>query len=338
MAKHSVLVKNLATIETLGCMSVLCSDKTGTLTVGHMVRLHTSSFHHSPDILYQSVQDVAFHDQCFTVDHIAENFSADDSSPAPKALKSLHMVARLCNEASFDDSSDSASNEKIGSNEKRPIKGNATDAAILRFADPLALPSLGVNSDTLLASHTKLFEIPFNSRNKWMLSVVRAKGVDDHDPWMLVKGAPDVLFPHCTSVLNADGTAVILDTAVQIRLNALQAEWSSQGQRVLALCKRILPAVKIDPTTMSSNDMEELMYAELRDLTLVGLIGIRDPPRYDVKEAISIIRRAGVRVFMVTGDFKLTALAIARQVCREPSITIIIVDILPGQSCHSRKD
>jgi len=147
-----------------------------------------------------------------------------------------------------------------------------------------------------------------------MLSVVRERGLEDHDPLMLVKGAPDVLFPSCTSVLNADGTSIPLDEAAQGRINAIQTEWSSKGQRVLALCRKTMNAIKINPAIMSPNDMEDIMYSEMHSLTLVGLIGIRDPPRYDVKDAISIIRRAGVRVFMVTGDFKLTAVAIAKQV------------------------
>jgi sodium/potassium-transporting ATPase subunit alpha len=256
----------------------------------------------------QSVQDIAFHDQQYTVDHISEKLSADDGPPAPVAFKALHMIARLCNEARFDDASSSIPVDQ------RTAKGNATDIAVLRFAESLSLPSIGANVDTLLASYDKVFEIPFNSSNKWMLSVVRERGLDDRDPWMLVKGAPDVLFPSCTTVLSANGTIVPLDSTVQCRLNALQADWSGQGQRVLALCRRTLDAIKIDPTTMSLNDLEDIMYSELRGLTLVGLIGIRDPPRYDVKNAISVIRRAGVRVFMVTGDFKLTAVAIARQV------------------------
>lgn len=223
------------------------------------------------------------------------------------------MVARLCNGARFENSAEAA----MLPADKRPVKGDATDTAVLRFSDSLP----GMDAETLLASHEKVFEIPFNSRNKWMLTLVRGRvsgNEQESDPELciLVKGAPDVLFPACTHVLDANGASHMLDDNRRTQLHSLQAEWSSQGQRVLALCRRSLAKepVKLDFAHMNPNDIEEAMYAEMQDLTLVGLIGIRDPPRHDVKDALAIIRRAGVRIFMVTGDFKLTALAIARQV------------------------
>ncbi|RPD55624.1 calcium ATPase transmembrane domain M-containing protein [Lentinus tigrinus ALCF2SS1-7] len=295
MAKRNVLVKNLATIETLGCMSVLCSDKTGTLTVGKM-----------------SVQNVAFLDAEFHVDAIKQNFSSEDAPPAPGAFKALHQVARLCNGAKFDSAT---AHLPI---EERQVKGDATDTAVLRFAEDLSIPSLGVDTSVLLESYEKIFEIPFNSRNKWMLSVVQRfseKALEsESERWMLVKGGPDVLFPKCSEVMNADGTVSPLTQSLRETLFALQERWSSEGQRVLALCRRSMDSVVGFAPGMIANDMEELMYENLRGLTLVGLVGIRDPPRSDVPDAVKIIRRAGVRVFMVTGDFKLTALAIARQV------------------------
>ncbi|TFK84922.1 calcium ATPase transmembrane domain M-containing protein [Polyporus arcularius HHB13444] len=297
MAKRNVLVKNLATIETLGCMSVLCSDKTGTLTIGKM-----------------SVQNVAFFDAEFHIGEIKQNLSAADVPSAPAAFMALHQVARLCNGAKFDSSSAHLPVEE------RQVKGDATDTAVLRFAEELSIPTLGVDTPSLLASFEKIFEIPFNSRNKWMLSVVqrcsekKTQLQSDSERWMLVKGGPDVLFPKCSEVMNADGTVSLLTQSLRSKLFALQERWSSEGQRVLALCRRSMDSVVGFAPDMVANDMEDLMYANLRGLTLVGLVGIRDPAREDVPDAVRIIRRAGVRVFMVTGDFKLTALAIARQV------------------------
>ncbi|KAI0088963.1 calcium ATPase transmembrane domain M-containing protein [Irpex rosettiformis] len=290
MAKRHVLVKNLATIETLGCMSILCSDKTGTLTMGKM-----------------SVQNIAFLDQEYAAEDIQKRLEIGDGS-TPPTVKDLHMVARLCNGARFEEPSSEAE-----SLEERAVKGDATDTAVLRFSE--SLPTL--DSAALVDSHEKLFEIPFNSRNKWMLTVVRErKASEDPCTWIFVKGAPDILFPACTHFLDTEGHARYLDSNSRNNLQALQMRWSSQGQRVLALCRRS-PSVassKLDFTNTNPNTIEEVMYAELQDLTLVGLVGIRDPPRPDVKDAITIIRRAGVRVFMVTGDFKLTGVAIAQQI------------------------
>ena len=128
---------------------------------------------------------------------------------------------------------------------------------------------------------------------------------------MLIKGAPDVLFPSSTSILDSSGKAVPFNAAQQSRLSQLQHKWSSEGQRVIAVCKRSLDAVKLPK---DETELEEVLYSELQELTLIGLISIRDPPRADVKDAVRVIRAAGVRIFMVTGDFMITAVAIAKQV------------------------
>ncbi|KAH7924420.1 calcium ATPase [Leucogyrophana mollusca] len=295
MAKRHVLVKNLATIETLGCISVLCSDKTGTLTAGKM-----------------SVEGIAFLDQHFGVSDVTEQIGEAPEPERFSGLKTLHQVARLCNGAKFDAST---ADRPV---EERGVKGDPTDTALLRFSEALSIPSLGIDAESLLSSWKRNFEIPFNSKNKWMLSVVSEDPSQADDlsikhsrSSMLVKGAPDILFKACGTIMKADGAIVPFDQSAKETLSSLQSQWSSQGQRVLALCIKPLDGFKAE---LPPNDMEELMYSEMQNLTLVGIVGIRDPPRSDVPSAIDTIRKAGVRVFMVTGDFKLTAVAIARQV------------------------
>jgi sodium/potassium-transporting ATPase subunit alpha len=261
----------------------------------------------------KTVNAIAFADEQFHVDCISEK-----SNVEVKAFKPFHMIARLCNAAKIDEGT-------VGLPfEDRVIKGDPTDTALLRFAEPLSHPEIGINTPNLLASYSKIFEIPFNSKNKWMLTIVRERKTVQHDTnamesecWMLVKGAPDILFPFCTDVMKPGGTRIPLSEETLTRVSALQADWSSSGLRVLALCRRSLEGVKIDPETTSAAALEDTVYSEFRGLTLVGLVGIRDPPRHDVPGAIQVIRRAGVRVFMVTGDFKLTAVAIAKQVRSE---------------------
>ncbi|KAG2362612.1 hypothetical protein BDR07DRAFT_1484553 [Suillus spraguei] len=289
MAKRQVLVKNLGIIETLGCMSVLCSDKTGTLTAGRMM-----------------VENIAFLDDVFGVEEINERVMKVSNPEVFSAFKALHQIARLCNGAKFDATTNDLPVQD------RMIKGDPTDTALLRFSEALSIPVLGVDASTLQQGYVKTFEIPFNSRNKWMLSVVSKVNTAEKNvelTWMFVKGAPEVLFPSCGSVLQSDGTVVPLTSRARQTFATLQEDWSSRGQRVL-----VLKPIEEIKTGLLPNDMEDLMYTEICDLTLVSLIGICDPPRLDVLPSVTIIRQAGVRVFMVTGDFKLTALAIARQV------------------------
>ncbi|KAI6020626.1 calcium ATPase transmembrane domain M-containing protein [Pisolithus marmoratus] len=339
MAKRHVLVKNLATIETLGCISVLCSDKTGTLTAGKM-----------------AVESVAFLDVAHNArDFIAGSTDAPTStlvpastasasqtrSPSPTTSSSsspapaLHAIAHLCNGAKFASSQDSSTNEKPTPDSEPMVKGDPTDTAILKFATSLSTMESAARED--VGKYAKMFEIPFNSKNKWMMTIVRdtsiaaevvevgGTGIEKKEPWqyeqevierqegtwMFVKGAPDILFPACGTVMLSDGSVIPFGQAERERLSAMQSKWSSGGQRVLVLCRKPLPLFK---HSLPPSDLEESLYKDLHSLTLVGLIGIRDPPREDVPSAIKVIRRAGVRVFMVTGDFKLTAVAIARQV------------------------
>ena len=338
MAARHVLVKNLATIETLGCMSVLCSDKTGTLTEGNMVGfdylltgLEKNEFL-IPFFVFsshQSVRRIAVSDNEYSLDSDADGVSEKSFIPelsisfrTSSPLSQLALASRLCNGAKFEGNINAPVPE-------RTIKGDPTDTAVLRFAEESLHKCLSLDHTAdvlplLSDDYKKIFEIPFNSRNKWMMSVVQdqtfKKSEDPPDsddsestgqPWMLIKGAPDVLFPSSTSILDTNGKAVPFNEAHQNRLSQLQHQWSSEGQRVIAVCKRSLDSLKLPK---DESELEEMLYSELDELTLVGLISIRDPPRADVKDAVRVIRAAGVRIFMVTGDFMITAVAIAKQV------------------------
>jgi sodium/potassium-transporting ATPase subunit alpha len=151
-------------------------------------------------------------------------------------LHALHKIARLCNGAKFDSATASRPIED------RVVKGDPTDTALLRFSEVLSVPPLGIDTPSMLSRFRRLFEIPFNSRNKWMLTVVQdnetlKSDISDKNAgiWMFVKGAPDMLFDSCSSVMKANGTVVPLDDFARQHISALQSEWSSEGQRVLAL-------------------------------------------------------------------------------------------------------
>ena len=315
MAARHVLVKNLSTIETLGCMSVLCSDKTGTVTEGNMVGLIPNGPEKWILILCQSVRRIAVSNTEYSLDagDVSEKFFVPElaiSLRTSSPLSQLSLISRLCNGAKFEGNTNTSILQ-------RTIRGDPTDTAVLRFAEESLHKCLSLDNNTdmllvLSGNYKKIFEIPFNLRNKWMMSVVQDRTEPESTgSWMLVKGAPDVLFASATCILDLDGKSVPFDSVHQRRLSQLQHKWSSEGQRVIAVCKRSLDALKLPK---DETELEVMLYNELEDLTLVGLISIRDPPRSDVKDAVKTIKAAGVRVFMVTGDFMLTAVAIAKQV------------------------
>lgn len=152
-------------------------------------------------------------------------------------IDAMHKVTRLCNGAKFD----AATIDRPVA--ERVIKGDPTDTALLRFSEALSVPSLNINTSSLLENSRRLFEIPFNSKNKWMLSVIEANDVVNGDisekrgkTWMFAKGAPDILFRACSTVMKSDGSVVPFDDSAKEQFSVIQSSWSSEGQRVLALC------------------------------------------------------------------------------------------------------
>ena len=164
---------------------------------------------------------------------------------------------------------------------------------------------------TLSRTCKKTFEVSFSSRNRWMMSLVQESTPSGFtSTWMLIKGAPDILFPSVSFILDLKSAAVPFNS-YRPRLSRLQHQWSFEGQRVIAVCKRPLNDVKLPE---DENELAEYLYDEVQDLMPIGVISLRDPPRANMKETVRVIRSAGVRVFMVTGDFLPTAMAIAKQV------------------------
>jgi len=283
MKAADILPKGLSTVETLGCVNVICSDKTGTLTENRMV-----------------VTTVGFIDQKLTAD---EAISALAHPEGTEALQRLHKASVLCNDASFDPLSlDRAIMD-------REVQGNATDGAVLKFAEA-AKANHPVDTDD-----RRIFEIPFNSKNKWMLTMHQ-----DHESTttekprylLFLKGAPDVLLPRCADYWSYQKHAVLpLDAEATSQLTTLQAELSRNAERVVLLCEGYYtPSAVIGSNYFG----DEIIREGMDHLTIIGVLGITDPPRTETAATVAACQRAGVRFFMVTGDFGLTGAAIARNV------------------------
>ncbi|RHZ58357.1 hypothetical protein CDV55_104977 [Aspergillus turcosus] len=295
MRKHKILCKSLKTVETLGAVSVICSDKTGTLTKNRMF-----------------VTDCAVSIATFTSDGARDEMVLKGKS---SAIHQLRAVAGLCNAAEFD-----ATTMNLPIHERKVI-GDATDQAILRFSE-----ALGPVSE-LRGMWKKTYDLAFNSKNKFMVRTFSPVGGDlghamspaestefrRDDTLLTIKGAPDILIDRCTHVVSVDGSVQAMDRSTLNQLKQIKDQWSSEGKRVILLARKIFGAGHIQGSPFSHLFEAEVMNQVKSGLVLVGLVGMVDPPRDEIPDVIRTLRNAGIRIFMVTGDFGLTALEIARQ-------------------------
>ncbi|KAL1882414.1 hypothetical protein Plec18167_002830 [Paecilomyces lecythidis] len=289
MKSVNILPKGLSTVETLGCVNVICSDKTGTLTQNKML-----------------VRSVGFVDKRYSVDRFTEELQKDQ---APLPIQTLLQGSVLCNDAFFDPG---MAHLPLA---EREVNGNATDEAVLRFAE-----TVNPGSTTKFEEYERIYQIPFNSKNKWMLTLHKttakledSKLNDSNETYLVyVKGAPDVLLPKCTSYWSGvDNEVKQLDDSAKQMFSAFQEEMSKKAERVIVLCQKYYSP----RATLGSNDFADEIQAEgAQSLTIIGLFGIVDPPRLETAHTVASCRKAGIRFFMVTGDFGLTAAAIARDI------------------------
>ncbi|KAJ4865636.1 e1-E2 ATPase domain-containing protein [Trichoderma breve] len=299
MKKNNILCKSLKTVETLGTVSVLLSDKTGTLTKNQM-----------------AVTDCLISSSALTATEAIEEIAEESTSRKKAALTQLRVTAAVCNAGEFDPTT---IHLPIAD---RKIIADATDQAILRLSE-----SLGpVNKSRDL--WIKRFDLAFNSKNKFSLrvsspsvpsslestlSASEISGFDSQKDYILmIKGAPDILLSRCTRYVGEDGEVHNFDETTRMSIEAIKNSWSSQGKRVLALARKTLLGTAIQSNPEDNSFEKEALELARTGLTLIGLVGIVDPPREEVPGVIETLHRAGIRTAMVTGDFQLTAQAIAR--------------------------
>lgn len=261
MAKKNALVKSLPAVETLGSASVICCDKTGTLTLNKMT------------VTCVAVGDDFAKGQETPVAALRETYGAE-------VYGDLLDGCALCVNAKLDP--DTPGN----------ILGDPTEGALVLFAQ-----SLGIDPEEYEEKHERLFEQPFDSDRKRM-SVINDMGGRN---MAYTKGAVDEMLPLCTHIRTAEGIRAITDED-RAQVLALVGKMSEKALRVLGFAVRELPAVPEE----EGADIEE-------QLTFVGVTGMIDPPRKEVISAVDACHTAGIRVVMITGDHKITAMAIARE-------------------------
>jgi magnesium-transporting ATPase (P-type) len=269
MAQRNAIIRRLPAVETLGSVSRICSDKTGTLTLMEMM----------------VVSAVTADGVCKVTGegYAPEGTVLKDGQPAAPddpVLRLMGRVSLLCNDA-----------EMRREGEVWKVEGDPTEGALYPFANKLGMER--PNEQTV---YPRIDAIPFESEHRFMATLHQdAAGKQ----LILVKGAPEVIFDHCDRQAVGGGPAAPID---RHRFERASDELAAQGERVLAL------AWLEDPGLNAGN----LAPADLpKNLVLLGLIGLLDPPRKEAIEAVTECHAGGIRVTMITGDHKITAAAIA---------------------------
>ncbi len=268
MAQRNAIIRRLPAVETLGSVSRICSDKTGTLTLMEMM-----------------VTSVVTAEEAYEVtgDGYAPEGEIKEGGKAlgkmPEALVLMGRVSALCNDA-----------ELFQDEGKWKVEGDPTEGALYPFAT-----KLGMDRAAETAAAPRIDAIPFESEHKFMATLNRSADGE----MLLVKGAPEVIIEHCDRQQTAMGPAP-LD---RDRFSAEGDRLAAQGERVLGLAW--LPDPGLKAGSLKPEDLP-------KNLILLGLVGLMDPPRKEAIEAVKECYGGGIRVTMITGDHKITAAAIAR--------------------------
>ena len=244
MAKKNSIIRKLPAVETLGSSSVICSDKTGTLTQNKM--------------------------------QVVEEFTLGLSK------NNLIKLACMC-----------TNSEVQIEGQKKVAKGEPTEAAIVNEA-----LNQNIDKNELYTKMRRVADIPFDSTRKMMTTIHKF----ENKYMIITKGAPDIILGKC-KYYNENENLKVIDLNINRKINENNEIMANKALRVIAVAYKIIDTI---PSKIESNQIED-------GLTFVGLIGMIDPPRKGVKEAVAACRRAGIKTVMITGDHILTAKAIAKE-------------------------
>ncbi|MEM3380608.1 MAG: cation-translocating P-type ATPase [Candidatus Bathyarchaeia archaeon] len=288
MAKRNALVRRMPAVETLGCTTVICSDKTGTLTKGEMTvrRIYV-------DGQRIEVTGVGYTPKGSLL--IGERAANIES----QTFSMLASASILCNDAKLEYKDD-----------RWQIRGDPTEGALI-----VAAEKAGYRQEELRSKYPRIGEVPFSSERKRMSTV---------HPWpqgekiVFVKGAPEIVLERCSHI-NERGKIEELTEVKRLEILKVNEEMAAAALRVLSF------AYKTIPQTMNEYDEEHLE----NNLIFLGLMGMIDPPREEAVEAVAISKKVGMKPIMITGDHKLTAVAIAKEmgIYREGDIALTGIEL-----------
>jgi P-type Ca2+ transporter type 2C len=292
MVKRHALIRKLPAVETLGSATVVCSDKTGTLTKNEMTVTRLFAGDRVFEVTGEGYEPVGeIREKCSELKVLSSElsgkgieFRSDNSEPSQSpALCELLTAAVLCNGATLREE-----------NGTWQVIGDPTEGALLVAAAKAAL-----TIETLDSAYHFLGEVPFDPERKMMTIVRRTPD----NPVAYVKGAPDVLLRHCTHRLAMDGTTEPITESIRAAILDTNAAFAHQALRVLAMARRRLDR---EPDAYRAQELEDR-------LVFLGLAAMKDPLRPEAIAAVQACQDAGIRTVMITGDHKDTAVAIAEE-------------------------
>lgn len=299
MAKKKCLVKNLTAVEALGSVSTICSDKTGTLTQNRMTVAHLWV-----DNAVVSVNLSPTHDAELAFENPLVDPKTGESTKAYNrdrpGYKALERCAMLCAKAVFKRDEENMSKHPL----QRKVQGDASETAILQYAE-----IVHGQVEEFRAKNKRVCDIPFNSANKYQVSVHETDDGDERH-LLVMKGAPERILERCQKIY-IDNNEYELDDAWKQKFNDAYMELGGLGERVLGFCDMRLPSTNFPK---GFNFDPDNVNFPLRGLRFLGFMTLIDPPRPGVADAVAKCRTAGIKVIMVTGDHPITAKAIARGV------------------------
>jgi Ca2+-transporting ATPase len=298
MIKRHALIRKLSSVETLGSATVICSDKTGTLTQnemtvtrlwvdGQFISVTGTGYVPKGDFLVDSARVVI--------------------SKYPAALTAL-WLGLLNNDASLETTGEEDSQKTYR------IVGDPTEGALL-----VAAAKVGATYVEIKEAYPRENEVPFDSERKRMITIHDVLGPDPNDlspfydenkkDWdvITVKGAPDIVLDLCTQYQDINDVPQPLDEAARKRILDANDEMTKDALRVLGLAYRVIEDAPNNASELKAEDLE-------KDLVFVGLVGMIDPARVEVRPALEKAREAGIRTVMITGDYPNTARAIAETI------------------------
>lgn len=308
MARLNAIVRSLPSVETLGCTTVICSDKTGTLTTNMMSVAKicvVESSKSSPFVTEYGVSGTTYAPEGIIFDKAGVQL---DTPAQLQCLLHMAMCSALCNESTLQYNPDKGKYEKIGESTEVALRVLVEKVGLPGYNSmPSALNMLSKHERASYCNHyweeqfRKLDVLEF-SRDRKMMSILCSR---NQLHVLFSKGAPESIISKCTTILcNGDGSVMPLTADIRAELDSKFNSFAGKETlRCLALALKWMPS-----------DQQKLSFDDEKDLTFIGFVGMLDPPRDEVRNAMLSCMTAGIRVIVVTGDNKSTAESLCRKI------------------------